>query len=97
MNAQVSENHLHNRTSEAIRRLRQIENRLNRVTNNICGPVPESAANETKPTQEHLHDKMDVASNLLALIEDELCRLENAVGQNQPQPAKTVGGVAAGY
>lgn len=92
-----NEQHLHNRMTEVIQRLRKLDMRLSRVTTSICGPVPETAGENPKPIDEHLHDKLDVACRILLSLEEELLRLENSVGTHQSQAAKTATGAAAGY
>jgi hypothetical protein len=94
-NLNQTDNHLHNRSSDFIRRLRQAGRRLTVVTTHICGSTPECVGESPKPIEEHLHDKFDNISNIITDIEEEMTRLENSIGSNQLQPmqAKT----AVGY
>ena len=87
-------NHLHNRASDTIKRLNEIERRIARVTSSVCGSVPESSQTTPKPIEEHLHDKFDSISYTLNQIIEKVARLENAVGNhqsNQLQKSAAVG------
>lgn len=86
--------HLHDRTSEAISQLRDIDRRISRVTREICGSAPESGEQTPKPIEEHLHDKFDSIRRIIGSIGEEVTRLENAVGNSQQlQSSRT----AVGY
>jgi len=88
---------LHGRTTEITHRLRSLDQRLGRVTINICGPAPETQKGQSvKPTDEHLHEKFNTVESWLAALEDEMSRLESVVGSHQPAKV-TEGRVAANF